>query len=193
MSVIIHPGAGILYMKVGTHAKEPLDEIIARKKEEIEKEGFGMWGYGGNTCHPITMVQPFARMFEERDEVVYLCMEEMDSKHRAEQIRADQYSPDGKNWQEIPLGIKVVGSRFALVIKTLELVDLELPLSQTRVAVGPTRGRVGNRYILGQVDKACFEIVNPAQGVELPEGDSKPISLAAELITPYAVFLRNFP
>ena len=41
MTSIIHPGAGILYMKVGTHAREPLGEIIARKKEEIEKDDQG--------------------------------------------------------------------------------------------------------------------------------------------------------
>jgi len=28
---IIHPGAGVVFMKVGTHAREPLPEIIARK------------------------------------------------------------------------------------------------------------------------------------------------------------------
>ena len=36
MSEIIHPGAGLLYMKVGTHAREGLEEIIARKRKEID-------------------------------------------------------------------------------------------------------------------------------------------------------------
>lgn len=63
MSDIIHPGAGVLYMKVGTHAKEGLAEIIERKRREIDEAGFAMWGYGGSTCYPTSMVQPFARAF----------------------------------------------------------------------------------------------------------------------------------
>ena len=66
MSDIIHPGAGVLYMKVGTHAKEGLTEIIARKRREIDEAGFAMWGYGGSTCYPTSMVQPFARGFAAR-------------------------------------------------------------------------------------------------------------------------------
>ena len=55
MSDIIRPGVGILFMKVGTHAQETLADIIA-KDQEIEDTGYAMWGYGGNTCHPRTMV-----------------------------------------------------------------------------------------------------------------------------------------
>lgn len=191
MNEIIRPGAGILYMKVGTHAQESLDDIIARKKKEIEDEGFGMWGYGGNTCHPTTMVQPFARSFEEKGGEIFLCMEEMNSKHRAEPIRANQYSTDGVNWIDVPPGIKAVGSRYALLIGSLETVDLELPLNEARVAVGPSKGRIGNKYIQGQVDKACFEIIEPERGANEPLPPSKPIGLTAKLIKPYAVFLRN--
>ena len=58
MSKIIEPGSGLLYMKVGTHARETLEDIIRRKTKEIEDTGYAFWGYGGNTCHPRTMVQP---------------------------------------------------------------------------------------------------------------------------------------
>ena len=51
MSAIAAPGSGIIYMKVGVHARETLEEIIARKTQEIRDEGFAMWGYGGG-CHP---------------------------------------------------------------------------------------------------------------------------------------------
>ena len=47
-------------MKVGTHASEELSDIIGRKRAEIEAEGMAFWGYGGGTCHPSTMVRPFA-------------------------------------------------------------------------------------------------------------------------------------
>ncbi len=191
MSDIIHPGAGVLYMKVGTHANETLESIIERKRKEIENVGFGMWGYGGNACHPRTMVQPFARMYEERNETIHLCMEEMDSRHFAEQIRADEYSADGKNWIDVPEGINPLGSRYALLIRNLKLVDLELSLAQTRVAVGPSQGRIGSEYIRGQSDKACFEVSELAQNVEIPGDSVKRIKLVAELHEPYAVFLRN--
>ena len=51
MTEIVIPGAGLVYMKVGTHANEPFDEIFERKRKEIEDEGFALWGYGGNTGH----------------------------------------------------------------------------------------------------------------------------------------------
>ena len=35
MTEIIHPGAGLIFMKVGTHAQESLEEIIDRKRKEI--------------------------------------------------------------------------------------------------------------------------------------------------------------
>ena len=63
MAMILKPGQGLLYMKVGTHAQESLEAIIARKTREIEQAGFALWGYGGSTCHPQTMVQPFVRSF----------------------------------------------------------------------------------------------------------------------------------
>jgi len=47
MTELFVPGAGLLFMKVGVHAQETLEDIIRRKSEEIEKEGFAMWGYGG--------------------------------------------------------------------------------------------------------------------------------------------------
>src|SRR5215467_6180509 len=103
-------------MKVGTHAQETLADIIARKSREIEKTGYAMWGYGGNTCHPRTMVQPFAEAWAGKDAPIYLCMQEMDSRHFAEPLRATEYSVDGLEWTTIPDTINVLGSRFALMV-----------------------------------------------------------------------------
>lgn len=189
-AALVRPGAGLLFMKVGVHAQEGLDAIVARKAREIEDEGYAMWGYGGNTCHPRTMVQPFAEMFEERGEPIHLCMDEMDSRHYAEQIRAKQFSADGVAWSDIPAGINVLGSRFALCIEDLRREAFDLPLGRTRVAVGVSRGRVGSEYVQGRADKACLEVV-PAS--ELPN-DADPrvvgVDLVARLRPPYAVFLR---
>jgi hypothetical protein len=184
---IIKPGQGLLYMKVGTHAQETLEDIIARKTREIEQAGFAMWGYGGNTCHPQTMVQPFAKTYEQRGGVIYLCMQEMNSKHFAEPIAAAEWSMDGMGWEKIPTGIRVLGSRYALCIKNLRKERLDLPLEKTKVALGNSTGSPGNRYISGRVDKACLEVTDE------PSTEAPPIhiSLVAELIDPYAVYVRN--
>ncbi|MFZ0980715.1 MAG: hypothetical protein WAN23_15040 [Candidatus Acidiferrales bacterium] len=191
MALILKPGQGLIYMKVGTHAQEPLDEIIARKTKEIEDAGFGLWGYGGNTCHPETMVQPFARNFEQRGGIIYLCMHEMNSKHFAEQVRAAEFSVDGTTWEKIDPSINVLGSRFALVVKNLRKEKFDLPLSRTRVALGNSMGSAGSKYISGRVDKACLEIAGGPSKNEETDPESVQIDLVAELISPYAVYVRN--
>lgn len=177
-------------MKVGTHANEPLEEIIGRKTKEIEDAGFALWGYGGSTCHPRTMVQPFARSYERHGDVIYLCMQPMDSNHFAERIRADEFSVDGIHWEKIPGQINVLGSRYALAVKNLRREEFDLPLAHTRVAVGNSLGAVGSRYIAGRVDKACLEVVE--SDVSVPDdGPRVPIRLVAELVEPFAVYVRN--
>lgn len=180
----IEPGDRVLYMKVGVHAQETLADIIERKREEIDAEGWAMWGYGGNTCHPYTMVQPFASAAVGP---VYLTMQQMQSKHNAPPMRASEYSPDGLDWLKIPEGINVLGSRMALCIDSLDAVQTELDLGAARVAVGPSKGRLGVDYIGHQVDKGCFEVG------ELGSSGSKPIKieLAARLREPFAVLVRD--
>src|SRR5262245_53456497 len=95
MASIVRPGDGFVYMKVGTHAQEKLADIVSRKRREIEEAGFALWGYGGSTCHPLSMVQPFAREFVKKSGRIYLCMQPMDSKHFAEKLRASKFSVDG--------------------------------------------------------------------------------------------------
>jgi len=150
MTNILTPGAGVLFMKVGIHAQEPLEQIVERKAKEIHDTGYALWGYGGNTCHPTTMVQPFAREFARRGQPIHLCMEEMNSKHFAEQQCAAECSPDGVTWETIPNTINVLGSRYALVIEALHEEHFSLPLEQTRVPVGPSMGRLGSRYVKGK-------------------------------------------
>jgi hypothetical protein len=177
-------------MKVGTHANEPLDAIIERKQAEIDAAGFALWGYGGNTCHPTTMVQPFARDFKLRGETIHLVMHPMVSNHFAVTTRAGEMSTDGQEWTPIPDPVNVLGSRYALAIATLEPVEFELPLSQTRVALGNSRGRRGDEYIQGRVDKAIFEVVDGPTDDDGAEREAEQIGLVAELVEPFAVFVR---
>jgi len=197
MATILKPGAGVLYMKVGTHGQETLEQIIARKTKEIEEAGVAFWGYGGNTCHPQTMVQPFAKSFEESGEAVYLCMQRMDSKHFAFPVRAEEFSVDGISWDIIPPAINVRGSRYALVIKNLRQEEFDLALDRTRVALGNSMGAVGSKYIRGRVDKACLEVIaEPPPKSDSTAEDSPDkirLDLVAELAVPYAVYVRNVP
>lgn len=192
MSDIIRPNQGILFMKVGVHASESLEDIIARKTLEIEQAGFALWGYGGQTCFPTTMVQPFAKQHVSAGGHIFLCMQEMESRHFAAPVRAEQYSSDGINWRKIPAEINVLGSRFALAIKNLHEEKFILPLNKTKVGVGRSAGTAGNKYIAGQVDKACLNITDQ---IDIPsdpeESRDVEISLVAELCEPYAVFLKN--
>jgi hypothetical protein len=191
MTDILKPGAGIIFMKVGIHAQEPLEEIIARKAKEIDDAGFALWGYGGNTCHPQTMVQPFAASYELRGQKILLCMHEMNSKHRADPVRADELSGDGVTWEKIPDRVNVLGSRYALVIKNLRREEFNLPLNQARVALGKSEGMNGGKYLRGRVDKGCFEMGGEVNGPIAPGEASVKIGLVAELRTPYAVYVRN--
>lgn len=192
MTEIIKPNQGILFMKVGVHANESLEDIIARKTLEIEQAGFALWGYGGNTCHPATMVQPFAQQHASTGGKIFLCMQEMESKHFADPVRAERYSFDGINWEKVPSAINVLGSRFALAIKDLRKESFILPLGKTKVAVGKSTGTLGNKYIAGRVDKACLDLSDQIDIPPAPEESSVvQISLVAELCEPYAVFLKN--
>jgi hypothetical protein len=191
---VLHPGNGFLFMKVGTHASEDLSSILQRKNEEIARGGFAMWGYGGGTCHPLTMVRPFADMFQSAGEPIRLVMEEMTSNHFAEQVVAEEYSIDGKDWTAINTEIhKVLGSRYALFIKNLRKEEFELPLAQSKVAVGPSEGRRGNTYVQGRVDKACLVLDPLPTSAGEEESISRPISLVADIVYPYAALLRNKP
>ena len=189
MALPLKPGDGLLFMKVGTHAQENLEDIIARKAKEIADAGFALWGYGGNTCHPTAMVQPFVRDYETRGGIVYLCMHPMASKHFAEPLRAKQMSTDGVSWQDIPATINVRGSRYALVIKGLRREEFDLPLTTTKVAIGNSMGRSGSRYIAGRVDKACLEVTRSAETDK--DNPSFRIGLVAQIVKPYAVFVRD--
>ena len=190
MPEILKPGAGVVFMKVGTHAREDLDAIFARKSREIADVGYALWGYGGNTCHPFSMVQPFARDFQQRNGTIYLCMQPMTSNHFADPVRAKSFSIDGESWEDIPEAINVLGSRYALKIADLQRADFQLPLSRTEVAVGNSKGRRGDLYIQGRVDKGCLVV---AEGpYDLDDADERPvqIGLTAKLADPYAVLLK---
>jgi len=186
MKISLDPGDPFIFMKVGVHATESLESIIKRKREEIEKAGVSFWGYGGGTCHPLTAVQPFVKEYESKGLNVRLLMQEINSRHFADPVRAEQYSVDGIHWSKIHKDINVVGSRYALVIDSLDEVDLSVPLGASEVGVGRMKGSSAERYIRGHVDKACL-VYAPSQALETAIA----LKLAARLAAPYAVLLKQ--
>lgn len=175
-------------MKVGLHAGESLEDILTRKRKEFDAAGMIFWGYGGGTCHPTKCVQPFAKIKINDGGDVYIVMERINSHHGPTEIIATEYSEDGLIWKPIPKGITVRGSRYAVVLDELEAGDLDLDLSNYKVAVGPSRGAVASKYIAGRVDKACI-----TENAERPQDvipTVKKIEFYAKLKSPYAVFTR---
>ncbi len=105
---------------------------------------------------------------------------------------AEEYSVDGVAWQPIHAAINVLGSRYALAIRQLRKEEFDLPLAKTKVALGNSMGSNGDRYIAGRVDKACLEIteeIDPHSVVE----PRVHIGVVAEIVKPYAVYVRNSP
>lgn len=185
---LLNPGDFFLYMKVGVHANETLKDIIERKRREIEEAGVAFWGYGGSSCHPLNAVQPFVKKVTADGTSVRLLMQEITSRHFAEGL-AREYSVDGKEYQPIPKGIKVTGSRYALVLRNLDQINLDVQLSQTTVGVGMKAGISGADYIRGHVDKACL-VYNPNAPQNSPPSNTIKLGLAGELAEPYAVLLK---
>jgi len=183
--------AGLIFMKVGLHAQEGIEEIIARKQKEYETAGSIFWGYGGGSCHPLTMVQPFAKEVEGRGEELLIIMQKMDSNHTAPPEIAKEYSDDGVNWKPIPKGIEVRGSRFALVLDELRIEEFAVDLGELQVGIGPSRGKRGDKYLVGQSDKGCFVFSEREVPVAPEERIIKSIGLVARVKSPFAVFVRN--
>ena len=178
----------LIFMKVGDHAGETFEQILARKQKEIETVGRSFWGYGGNTCHPINQVQPFIRskLKTTKAGAVYLLMHYIDSTAPVT-LPAKQFSADGLNWEDIPNGIRVTGSRFALVLDEIKPGELLLPLDSYAVGIGPSKGIMAPKYLQGRVDKGCFERV-PVR--DMVPGDTTKVNYIARLKDPFAVLLK---
>jgi hypothetical protein len=189
MNEILLPDTGLLFMKVGLHAGETLQQILERKQKEYDKTGMIFWGYGGSACHPRSAVQPFGKLKLHEGKNIFIIMEEIDSHHPPSEIIANQYSEDGIEWKTIPDGIVVRGSRYAVVMDEIKIGSLDIDLSGYQVASGPSSGKFVPDYLRGHVDKACIE------KMPVPLADPKPcikhIAFYAKMKPPFAVFTRK--
>lgn len=172
--------AAILYMKVGFHVDETLEQILARKSREERASGAVFWGYGGTLCHPTRQVQPFAR--GQGDRPISVVLSVTPSRFTTVRRAASEYSVDGDAWHPLPVGVSVTGSAFALVCRELRPAALSLDLARYEVAVGPSAGRSLAAHIRHRVDKACATRVR--DGADPPHPVE--IGLVAELVPPFA-------
>jgi len=177
----------IIFMKFGYHALENKNEIIERKQREYHESGKIFWGYGGTICHPIKQVQPFVKEMSDKGLKVFLAMTFTKSKPSMKNESSKSFSHNSVNWQDIPLGINVTGSKYAIVCSKLIECDYGIDLSQFSVALGPSKGKNANDYIKNRIDKGCL-IKNRIDN-KLPQNNVK-IQLLAQVIAPYSVLLK---
>ena len=173
-------------MKYGVHAGETVESIVRRKQDEIAKVGYTFWGYGGNICHPLTQVQPFAENVYKRGEKLYLVMSLTKSKLNNAPNKSHHFSIDNKDWSPIDEKINVLGSKFALCIKNLTVRKFDLSLDTYSVGIGDNCGTILSDYIRGRVDKACAVKTDS----HTTNHKTVNITLRAEVIYPFAVFTK---
>lgn len=178
--------SSIVFMKVGFHAGEDLDHIIIRKTEEQQKCGCIFWGYGGNSCHPTTQIGPFVAAALASHQRPLLAMKLTDSKFEGKPKFATEFSVDGTEWARLPDGAMVKGSKYALVCRNLRRVNTVLNLCEYEVAIGPSTGKNLGTHLRYRVDKACAAFIGNC--LSLPH--KAEITYVAEIVEPYAVFLR---
>jgi hypothetical protein len=178
-------------MKVGNHANESWDRILARKRREYERTGRIFWGYGGAACHPISQVQPFAKLTIKEQGDIVLVMQPIDSNADQDEVTAKEYSIDGRNWIPIPPEHNVIGSKYALILDEIQEGDLDLNLNEYEVGIGPSTGRAAEKYFQGRTDKGC--LVRSAV-VRAMDSDAqklqRKVQFMAKLKEPYGVLLR---
>ena len=199
VSNINKPDDAFVFMKIGSHAGETLEQIIERKNREFQETGRVFWGYGGSACHPLQQVQPFVRMHLRRSGRILLVMQSVVSNADPDIVEATEFPEDGVNWQPMPKENRVTGSRYALILDEIKPDAIEIDTTKYQVGIGPSRGRTADKYLKGRIDKACLTVAaDLEESQNLTEDDEvvtkkKTIKIAefsAELKEPYAVLLR---
>ena len=183
------PPKACLFMKIGPHGPESLDDILARKSRELKATGRIFWGYGGNILHPRTQARPFVEKWVQKQGSVYLLMEQLQSPARNRVARANtatHYSEDKAGWWRLSASVET-GPDYALLIDKIESVGRELDLRDYRVGIGDSKNTNAAGYIRHRVDKGAF-----VRAEKRPDHPPKLVTIAyrARLLEPYAVFLR---
>ncbi len=175
--------ANVVMMKGGPHAGSGWDAIVDWKIGDLRAAGITFWGYGGSVCHPTRQVQPFADAAGGRVEVAMI---PTGSDPGNPATVAQEWSADGQQWNPLPEGVRVTGSKWALVMDQLSACEDSIDLGRYTVAVGASTGRLAADYLRARVDKGCFRLT----ATDEPAAQPVPVVLHGRLAAPWAVFLR---
>ena len=178
-----------LFMKVGNHAGETWKDILNRKRRELNEAGMIFWGYGGSACHPVSQVQPFAKLAIKEQGGIKLIMQPIKSNWDQDTAEATEYSVDGRNWEKMPSGIHVTGSSYALVLESIDETDLDLPFHELEVGIGPSLGKPAENYLTGRTDKGC--LIRSSRPRLPDEKTIRKAGIVANLKEPFGVLLRR--
>lgn len=174
-------------MKIGPQGEESLPEIIERKNREAKIFDHAYWGYGGVTCVPFR-VHGFAKEVSASGSSIKVLFAVTGSPFLGSHIPdAKENSEDNVLWRPIPSEIHITVSKYALVLKNLKESDFNLALNDYQVAVGPSRGKSLASYLRFRVDKALAQRTGSLSEV----GPELKISFTADLVEPYALYLKH--
>lgn len=172
----------VVMMKGGPHAGSGWADIVDWKVKDLRVAGIAFRGYGGSVCHPTRQVQPFATAAAGE---VAVAMIPTGSDPGNLPTVASEWSVDGARWEPLPAGVRVTGSKWALVMDELEPCSVSIDLDEYAVAVGASAGRRASEYLRARVDKGCLTRTMPVDSSR-----PVPVVLRGRLTAPWAVFLR---
>lgn len=179
----------IIYMKYGVHAGHSVNMILERKRSDLERFGWFLWGYCSTICDPIKQVQPLAREAKLHNASVYLAMSPTPSALYNEGWKAAEFSKDQVKWEQPPDGMDVYGSPKAIVCADFVECNMPLSLDDYEVSLGNSKGRRLSSYISGRVDKGCASRVK-TNASSSSQNNLVAIKLLFKVVDPYAVYLR---
>lgn len=114
----------IIYMSVGTHLGEKLDEIIKRKNDEIENFSMSLWAFESGISK--TIYELCNKLYEEHEDLYCVMVDTGKDTETKDGKEAKYYKDISGNIVEIPEGMKVTfaknGSCALMVEKYYKIV-----------------------------------------------------------------------
>jgi hypothetical protein len=170
---------------IGWHAGECVQDIVQRKRNDIERAGRTIWLYQSRKA-PITMVQQFGRAFPN-PAIIFL---EGSAFPTSAASPARQMSANQNRWEPLPDGISPVTGKLpggGLVIGELTLIDFEIDLwNYIQYLQDPMVGSL--RFQRGASTACAVPSVNgPVEGMT---SRLRRVVAIGWLVPPYGTFLR---
>ena len=192
-----------IFMKVGPHGGETLDEILDRKNRELKKAGMIFWSYGEKgPLHPTEQVQRFVKRWVKEVDYIEVLMEPIKARSlfgpAAGTAKSYSVKENREEEESIPEGI-LTAPPHALVLGEIRRCDLKLELRDYEVGIGDSERTNATQYLafrgmkkqtgrMRGADKGCLVKANSSyDGRDAPKAKVH-IRYRACLLPPYAVF-----